>query len=80
MNRRVLCAALCLILCVALGAACNQDGMSKVTINFGEVPYAKSAEKPGILERLACLLLPKAYAQWTPDYGSIVIMITSSDL
>ncbi len=81
MNRKkALCAALCLILSIALGAACNQDGMSRVTINFGEIPLAKAAEKPGLLDRLLGLFLPKAYAQWTPDYGYMLLTVTSSDM
>ena len=79
MNRRSLCAALCISLCIAF-TACNQENMSKVTINFGEIPLAKAAEKPGILDRIADVLLPRACASWTPDYGYILLAVTGPDM
>lgn len=82
MNRRVLCAALCLAIFVTL-TACTQDGMSKVTVYFGENLDARAVKKPGILDRMRSFILPSAYAAgapWTSSYDSVTMTITGEDM
>ena len=81
MNRkRTLYAVLCLAFCITLNTACNQENMSKVTINFGEIPLAKAEQQPGFLERLYAFFLPSAHAEWAANYNLINLTITGDGM
>lgn len=79
-TKRALYAVLCLALCLSLNTACNQDQMSKVTINFGEIPLARAEKQPGFIDKLYEFFLPSAHAAWTVNYNSINLTISGDDM
>jgi len=79
-TKRAIHVALCIALCLSLNTACNHENMSRVTLYFGQIPLAKVAEKPGMLDRLVSLFLPSAHAAWTVNYTSINLTISGDDM
>lgn len=77
--KKISCANLCLFLCIAFGASCSQDQMSKVTIYFGQIPLAK-AEKQDVLDRIFAFFLTRAHAEWSDNYTSITMTVTGDEM
>lgn len=83
-TRRVLFAALCLALCIAFGAACSQENMSKVTLYFGINGQARLMPEKTIFDRLREFFYGTVYAKcgptWVGTHDSITLTVTGDGM
>ncbi len=83
-TKRALCAALCLVLCIAFGTACTQDNMSKVTLYFGLNGQARLMPEKSFFDRLREFFSGTVYAKcggtWVETYDSVVLTVTGEGI